>query len=157
MSKFGLLYEIAKSEDFSQYDMNFIDTMSSIRNNLDKVATLPTPIKYTAEMVNVIGAKDNNNNDICLIEAENLFKYMESEGLEVGDIETAISNVAHANGVEVNNIALVIDSNKKIAKCCEEAAKLKEKTDVPIKRLQFMSSLVMNCYNKGIQVVKRAD
>ena len=76
MSKFGLLYEIAKSEDFSQYDMNFIDTMSSIRNNLDKVATLPTPIKYTAEMVNVIGAKDNNGNDICLIEAENLFKYM---------------------------------------------------------------------------------
>lgn len=161
MNKHELLYEMAKSEDFSQYDMDFVDTMSSIKKNLSNIATLPNRITYTAEMVNVIAGDAYGDPNMCLVEAENLLKYMQSEGLEVGDIETAISNVAKANGIDVNDIALVIDSNAKITQCCEEAAAMKDKCDGSknrsMRRLRFMTDVVKNCYNKGIRVVKRAD
>ena len=64
-------------------------------------------------------------------------------------------DVAHANGVDINNIALVIESGDVIDDIITEAKKVRSKSLVPANRLKNISDLSKKAKSIGIKVVKR--
>ena len=154
-TSFGIIYESAKSESFMTDNSELSQAISEVSEQLDSIATLDNDIIYTAEMVNVIESVQNDGTALYVVEAENLAKYMKSAGLEIGELQKAIADVASANGVEVNNITLVVESQAVYDDLIQEAKKVKTKSSKPLTPLNGVKKLISSAKNKGIQVFKR--
>lgn len=153
--KFGLLYEAARGEQFNSDDLAFSNDVDDIEDELDPLEELEESIHYTAEMVNVFEHVTAKGDTLMLVECSDLQRFMECNDLELGELEKAIADVAKSNGVEVNNIAIVVESSEEIEEMLQEARKVRTKSSKPMKRLKDISDLSKMATNKGIKVVKR--
>lgn len=151
----GIIYESAKAEPFSTTDLAFANELAMIEEDLASIKEMDQAIVYTAEMVPVIACHETDGSRILCVEAENLVKFMEGADLEIGELEDAIKAVAAANGVEVNDIALVVESTESCAHLIQEAKKSRKVTKGPLNALKSISDLAKLAKNKGIKVVKR--
>ena len=145
---YGLLYEAAKTEAMLNDDVAFAIDIKEATEELEE------DIDIAPDMVDVI-EQYTSNGKLYLVEAERLCRYMDCCGLELGDLGKAIKDVAHANGVDINNIALVIESGDVIDDIITEAKKVRSKSLVPANRLKNISDLSKKAKSIGIKVVKR--
>ena len=151
---YGLLYEAAKTEAMLNDDVAFAIDIKEATEELDSIEELEEDIDIAPDMVDVI-EQYTSNGKLYLVEAERLCRYMDCCGLELGDLGKAIKDVAHANGVDINNIALVIESGDVIDDIITEAKKVRSKSLVPATRLKHISDLSKKAKSIGIKVVKR--
>ena len=151
---YGLLYEAAKTEAMLNDDVAFAIDIKEATEELDSIEELEEDIDIAPDMVDVI-EQYTSNGKLYLVEAERLCRYMDCCGLELGDLGKAIKDVAHANGVDINNIALVIESGDVIDDIITEAKKVRSKSLVPANRLKNISDLSKKAKSIGIKVVKR--
>ena len=151
---YGLLHEAAKTEAMINDDNDFAIDISEATKELDSIQELEESIDMAPDMVDII-EQVTSNGSLYLIEADQLCRYMDCHDLELGDLGKAIKDVAKANGVEVNNIALVIESGDVIKNLITEAKKVRSKSLVPMNRLKNISDLSKKAKSIGIKVVKR--
>lgn len=151
---YGLLYEAAKTEAMLNDDVAFAMDIKEATEELDSIEELEEDIDIAPDMVDVI-EQYTSNGKLYLVEAERLCRYMDCHDLELGDLSKAIKDVAHANGVDINNIALVIESGDVIDGIITEAKKVRSKSLVPANRLKNISDLSKKAKASGIKVVKR--
>ena len=127
---------------------------------MDKIffnSVLPSVFSKRSDLCSEIWNSETcfDKGHLYLVEAERLCRYMDCCGLELGDLGKAIKDVAHANGVDINNIALVIESGDVIDDIITEAKKVRSKSLVPANRLKNISDLSKKAKSIGIKVVKR--
>ena len=151
---YGLLYEAAKTEAMINDDTSFATELREATEELNSIEELEESINMAPDMVDII-EQVTSNGSLYLIEADQLCRYMDCHELELGDLGKAIKDVAKANGVEVNNIALVIESGEVIDNIITEAKKVRSKSLVPANRLKNISDLSKKAKSIGIKVVKR--
>lgn len=151
---YGLLYEAAKTEAMLNDDTGFATELREAVEELNSIEELEESIDMAPDMVDII-EQVTSNGSLYLIEADQLCRYMDCHELELGDLGKAIKDVAKANGVEVNNIALVIESGEVIDNIITEAKKVRSKSLVPANRLKNISDLSKKAKAVGIKVVKR--
>lgn len=151
---YGLLYEAAKTESMLNDDTGFATELKEAVEELNSIEELEESIDMAPDMVDII-EQVTSNGSLYLIEADQLCRYMDCHELELGDLGKAIKDVAKANGVEVNNIALVIESGEVIDNIITEAKKVRSKSLVPANRLKNISDLSKKAKAVGIKVVKR--
>lgn len=172
MDKFGLLYETIQTEPMELTNAGLADRIAGLKTDLD-IATdienddllddlvddggmyddeLDDDMIYAAEMVTVVEMPCKGKMYAC-VEASDIFKFLKANDLEVGDIASAIAQIASANGIEVNNIAIVNESNQALKALLREA-KL-NKGGKALDLLDKFASIARNAKNKGITVLKK--
>lgn len=152
----NLIYESAKIEDI-RVDCKIDDDSDDIIDDedIDDIEDLDEQLFYTAEMIPVIEAIQYNGTRYCCLEAENLFKYMNSNNLEIGDLEKAIEDIANACGLAVNDLALVTESASSLKMMISEAKKSTSASKLVKDKLDWISNITKEAKHKGIKVLKR--
>lgn len=151
----GIIYEAAKAETFNTTDLAFANELAQIEEDLDAIKEMDQSIVYTAEMVPVIACTEATGERILCVEADNLVKYMEGADLEIGELEKAIEDIAAANGIPVNDIAIVVESTQTCDYLIQEAKKNRKTSKGALNSLKSISDLAKKATTKGLKVFKR--
>lgn len=173
MDKFGLLYETIQTEPFELQNAGLSDKLAGIKYDLDISNDvenddliddlvdddesiyddeLDKDMVYAAEMVTILEIPSKGKMYAC-VEAGDLVKFMKMNDIEIGDIQDAIAKIATANNVDINNIAVVIESNSYLKSLITEAKKAKGGPALSI--LDNVSKLAKNLKDKGFKVLKK--
>jgi len=150
--KYGILFEAALNEDFELDDAEVSADASDIEYALDDLEDLEEDIHYTEEMVNVIGS-EHNGEPVCLVEMENLAKYMCSN--QIRDFSEALENIAKVNQVPLEEMAVVIESHDTILSALNEAKKAKKLIPDKLGKIKDTASILKVMKTKGIKVLMR--
>lgn len=115
---------------------------------LDDCDELEDNIEYTVEMVPVIGL-----NGKCLVEMENLTKYMESA--EIPDYITAIRMIAEHNSLDPDTMAVVIESQDRMDTFIKESRAAIAFDKARLSVIKGALGVVKEMKESGITLVKR--
>lgn len=153
MSKaYGIIFEAAQNESFETDDLALSSDASDIEGEFDDTMDLVDDIGYTEEMVNVIGFQQNNQ-DLCLIEFENLVKYMNSNRIQ--DFEEAVRNIAECNNLPFEKMCVVFESDDTLRGALTEAKKIRKIIPEKLTKLKNTVDVLKLMKTKGIKVAKR--
>lgn len=135
-------------------DPDEVDSIEDIEDEYEDMEELEDDIECTVEMVNVIENYDEyTSKSKYLVEMGDLARYMESSTL---DIENAVLSIANENGIEKDNIYVVVESQEYIDELIQEAKKEKKLGfDKKLREIKNANGLFKLMKTKGIKVAKK--
>lgn len=154
-NSFQILKEASGAEDLDS-DLDLDDVEVGFEDTFGDIEELDDDeLNYTEETVNVF-AQETSEGTRFLVEADLLAKFMMAQNIT--DISEAMTRVAEHNELDVQAMAVVIESDDYMMELIEEARKMKKaggKTKDKAKELQSTIDVVKMVKTKGIKVVKK--
>lgn len=143
-----IIKEAAASEEFNTTDIVSDELRASFEECVkDMPIVAKEAVAYNKEMVPVF-----ENESEYFVEMDNVFKYMKS--FEITDIKEAMENIAEANEIELEKMALVIESEEYMGSVIESAIEQSKAGDKTLlENCELAVKLINMLESEGIKVV----
>lgn len=143
-----IIKEASASEDYNVTDIISDELRASFMECVGEMPIVAREaVAYNSKMVPVFQTEDE-----YLVEMDNVFKYMKS--FEITDIAEAMENIADANEIDVNEMALVIESEEYMGSVIESAIEQSKAGDKTLlENCELTIKLINMLESEGIKVV----
>lgn len=147
-----IIKEAAALEEFNVSDLITDELRANYSECMKTMAIIPKEvITYEACMVPVF-----KNTEEYYIEMDNVVKYMNSVGIT--DIKEAITNIAEANELTLEDVYLVIESRAYMDSVLEEAIEMSKNGDKSLlEECELACKLINMLEAEGVNVVMTSD
>lgn len=143
-----IIKEASIAEDFNVTDIISDELRTSFNECIkDMPIVAKEAVAYNCHMVPVIQTESE-----YLVEMDNIFKYMKS--FDITDITEAMENIAEANEIDIDDMALVIESEEYMESVIESAiAQSKAGDKTLLENCELAVRLINMLESEGIKVV----